>query len=261
MALDQPLAAPPPSGIGFPGSWLVRTGDVDADSRLRFDGIARYLEDLGWDNLQATFFVKTDPIWIVRRTVIDVIEPITWPDKVGLRRWCSGLSTRWTNMRVQIAGAKGGLIETEGFLINISETTGMPTRISDEGLAALMTQTEEHRLRWRSWLSEPAPPESKRDVPFHLRATDIDMFNHLNNAAYWQAIESLMLDHPTLLSVPHRAVIEYAAPVFAREEVTVRSRFDAGDPSGPALRVWFIVDGAVRTTARVSALPQQKSVQ
>ncbi|MBJ8347964.1 acyl-[acyl-carrier-protein] thioesterase [Antrihabitans sp. YC2-6] len=256
MSLHQPLATPPAGGLGFESSWPVRAGDVDPDNRLRFDGVARYLQDIAWENLQATFFTETDPIWIVRRTVIDVIRPIIWPDEVHLRRWCSALSTRWTNMRVSINSDNGALIESEGFWINISETTGMPTRISDKGLEYLGMMTAEHRLRWRPWLAEPAPPESEADMPFHLRATDIDQFNHLNNAAYWQAVEHRLVDFPKLIARPHRAVIEYIAPVFARERVMVRSRYDDGSATdSPVLKLWFVVDGSVRTAARISALP------
>ncbi|WP_432421533.1 ATP-binding cassette domain-containing protein, partial [Nocardia brasiliensis] len=47
-----------------------------------------------------------------RRTVIDVIRPILWPEEVQLLRWCSAMSTRWANMRVRVTSGNGGLIET-----------------------------------------------------------------------------------------------------------------------------------------------------
>jgi acyl-ACP thioesterase len=251
VSVDQPLAALPAADMGYASSWPVRTGDVDPDNRLRFDGVARYLQDLAWENLHYTFFEKTDPIWIVRRTVVDVIRPVVWPDDVQLRRWCSALSTRWANMRVRITSGKDGLIETEGFWINISQTTGMPTRISDPGYEYLSRMTAEHRLRWRAWLGESAPPESEDDLPFPVRATDIDQFNHVNNAAYWQAVEHYLLDHPKLTAGPHRAIIEYVAPVLAREHMSVRSRYDA---QSQTLKLWFMVDGNATTAVRVSAL-------
>ena len=152
--VDEPLTPPPGPNVGFTSSWPVRAADIDPDTRVRLDGIARYLEDIAWENLQASMLPGTDPIWIVRRTVIDAVRPISWPDRVHLRRWCAGLSTRWTAMRVRMESSRGGLIESEGFWINISESTGMPTRISDEGLAYLQTMTGEHRLKWRRWLGE-----------------------------------------------------------------------------------------------------------
>ncbi|GAA5044168.1 acyl-[acyl-carrier-protein] thioesterase [Nocardia callitridis] len=255
MSLDQPLTPPPPRGVGFASAWPVRAGDVDPYDRLRFDAVARYLQDIAWENLHQTTLARTDPNWIVRRTVIDVVRPILWPDEVSLLRWCSATSTRWTNMRVSIRGAHGGLIETEGFWINISESTGMPSRISDEGLAYLARTTAENRLRWRPYLTDATPPESDTDLPFPVRVTDIDQYNHVNNACYWQAVEQFLVDYPKLLAGPHRAVIEYVAPVLARQHVSVRSRYEAGDRTGaPVLRLWFVVGGVTTTLVRIMPL-------
>lgn len=97
------LADPPAAPAGFETTHRVRSGDVDQGKQLRLDSAARYLQDVAHDHLDATAFARTDPLWIVRRTVIDVIEPISWPGTVTLHRWCSALSTRWTNMRVRIS--------------------------------------------------------------------------------------------------------------------------------------------------------------
>lgn len=256
MSLDEPLAPLPQKGIGFATAWPVRAGDVDPYNRVRLDAIARYLQDAAWEELQSSAFHRTDPVWVVRRTVVDVVRPILWPDRVELRRWCSAMSTRWTNMRVRITSENGGLIETEGFWIKIDESTNMPTRISDDGIAYLARTTNETRLRWRPWLTEATPAESDTDLPFPVRATDIDQFNYVNNAVYWQAVEHYLIDHPKLVARGHRAVIEYIAPVLARQHISVRSRFESGDHTGdPALRLWFVVDGTTTTTVRIGPLP------
>src|SRR5699024_974383 len=70
------LEPPPSPEAGFSTRRRVRTGDVDPQRRLRLDSVARYLQDIAADNLDATGHARTDPFWIVRRTVIDVIEPI-----------------------------------------------------------------------------------------------------------------------------------------------------------------------------------------
>ena len=57
--------------------------------------MARYLQDIANDNADAAGFGKTDPFWIVRRTIIDVIRPFSWPGTVYAERWCGAASTRW----------------------------------------------------------------------------------------------------------------------------------------------------------------------
>lgn len=84
------------------------------------------------------------PLWIVRRTMIDVIRPIQFQDVLRLRRWCSGTSSRWCEIRVRIDGRNGGLIESEAFWININRATLMPSRItraSWNGCSAPLTST------------------------------------------------------------------------------------------------------------------------
>lgn len=247
-----PLAPAPPPEHCFETSRPIRTGDVDAENRLRLDGIARYLQDIGSDNLTAFGFDATDPLWIVRRTVIEVHRPAVWPDTIHLRRWCSAHSTRWSAMRVRLTTPGDALIETEGFWIDIGTDTGMPTRISDSLLESLGRTTDQHRLRWKPLL--PAtPPDTDdwddRDRTFHLRITDIDPFNHVNNATYWHAVEEALADRPELREAPHRAIVEHLSPIHARDHVRLRTHL--GDAS---LTVWFLVEGEVRAVARVEKL-------
>ena len=109
-------------------------GDIDRSGRLRLDALARHIQDVSQDQVHALGFDKTHPVGVVRRTVIDVIRPIEFQDTLRLRRWCSGTSTRWCEIRVRIDGGKGGLIESEAFWININRDTGMPSRLSDDFL-------------------------------------------------------------------------------------------------------------------------------
>ena len=104
----------------FDREWPVRMADIDRHGRLRLDAAARHIQDIGQDQLCASGFQDIQPLWIVRRTMIDVIRPIEFNDTLRLRRWCSATSTRWCEKRVRIDGRKGGLIESEAFWISIN---------------------------------------------------------------------------------------------------------------------------------------------
>ena len=69
----RPLTALPDGANPYSTVRTVRTGDVDTGKRLRLDGVARYLQDIGTDNLVAVGANDSDPLWIVRRTVVDVL--------------------------------------------------------------------------------------------------------------------------------------------------------------------------------------------
>lgn len=235
----------------FEVAYRVRTGDVDQDMRVRLDSVARYLQDVANDNIEATDFADTDPFWIVRRTVIDVISPISWPATVTAQRWCGALSTRWTNMRVRLTAAHetnrfnpdprpDGLIETEAFWINVNEQ-GMPSRLTDEAFEMLSSMNDEHRLRWKSMNPEKAPDAAAvedADRPHVLRSTDFDPFKHLNNAAYLEAVEDELDGHRDLIDGPHRVVIEYLRPIVPGVPITLRRVRDADQ-----LLIWMLIPG------------------
>ncbi|MGV9712140.1 acyl-[acyl-carrier-protein] thioesterase [Gordonia sp. NPDC003424] len=249
----EPLSDRKEGARYFEVDYRVRTGDVDQEMRVRLDAVARYLQDVANDNIEATDFHSTDPFWIVRRTIIDVIRPISWPASVTAQRWCGALSTRWTNMRVRLTSEHEtnrfnpeprpeGLIETEAFWINVNDK-GMPSRLTDDAFEMLSSMTDEHRLRWKSMNPEKAPAADDLQIPDRehvLRSTDFDPFKHLNNAAYLEAVEDELQDHPDLVDVPHRAVIEYLRPIVPGTKLTVRR---VREPQ--RLLMWVLMDDAV----------------
>lgn len=262
-----PLAERKDGARFFAEDYRVRTGDVDQEMRVRLDGLARYLQDVANDNIAPLKFAQSDPFWIVRRTVIDVLEPITWPADFHAERWCGALSTRWTDMRVRLVSKSetnrfnpeprpNGHIETVAFWINVTDQ-GMPSRISDDGFEMLSEMTDEHRLRWSSMNPAQPPSPDELELPDRehvLRITDFDPFKHLNNAAYLEAIEDELVDHPDLLDVPHRLVIEYLRPITPGTPITLRRK-----RIEDCLYVWMLIpsdDGpVVAATVSVSKIP------
>jgi len=59
-------------------------------------------------------------------------------------------------------------------------------------------------------------------APFALRRTDIDVFEHVTNTAYWHAIHEVMAEVPGVCRAPYRAVVEYRRPIQYGEDVTLR---------------------------------------
>ncbi|MCQ4127674.1 thioesterase [Rhodococcus erythropolis] len=245
----------------FEAKYRVRGSDVTPDLTLRFDSVARFLQDVATDDLAASSFGSTDPYWIVRRTIIDVLEPIAWPGAVSLERWCSGLSTRWANMRVRIvempeinafnpAPRRPGVIETESFWINVN-VSGFPARISDEGFRHLSVGAPEERLRWQS-MNSGAPAEQPsvdalQEREHVIRATDFDPFGHVNNSAYWAVVEDELTEHPDIRTGPHRAVIEYLKPVTPDSRIMLRRR-----RVSDRLSLWLLVNDTVVATVVVT---------
>ena len=104
----------------------------------------------------------------------------------------------------------------------------------------------------RLWLGDP--PVGAAAEPWRLRAVDIDLLGHVNNAAYWAAVEEQIEPGTAfahgLLARPHRAVIEYGPGIPAGAQVELLL-----DESDDHLSVWFTVGAAVLAAATVVPLP------
>ncbi|MCW2649182.1 MAG: acyl-ACP thioesterase [Mycobacterium sp.] len=219
--------------------------DIDRYGRLRLDAATRHIQDIGQDQLRELGFEPVHPLWVVRRTMIDVIRPIQFSDMLRIRRWCSATSTRWCEKRVRIDGRKGGLIESEAFWININPDTMTPSRISDDFLEGLRRTTDVERLRWKAYLKGGTRDDATHVHEYPVRVTDIDLFNHMNNSVYWSAVEDYLSSTPELLHVPLRITIEHEAPVALGDKLEIMAhRHPAGttDQFGSAL-----IDRAITT--------------
>ncbi|MGW5316918.1 acyl-[acyl-carrier-protein] thioesterase [Nocardia thailandica] len=246
--LPDPLPPCPDLDCAFAVSWPVRLGDTDAEDRLRLDAAARYLQDIGFEHLGAVEDGDTHQGWIVRRTVIDVYEPLTFGDRAHLRRWPAALSNRWCDMRIRVTGERGGRLEAQAFLIHVDPVAGRPARMSDRFMAPMLAATTEHRLRWKAALT-PLTTLDAELTAFPLRVSDVDRLGHVNNAVYWIAVEEALAAHPEWHATPYRAVVEHVGPVMAADKVTVRTV--VGERS---LRLQLEVDGEPRALAEVRPL-------
>ncbi|MBF6332472.1 acyl-[acyl-carrier-protein] thioesterase [Nocardia transvalensis] len=243
----RPLAPVPATGHIFDVERRLGTADMDEHQYLRIDGIARHLQEAGVDHLVHAGAMDSHPHWIVRRTVIDVLRPVEWPAQLRVRRWCSGLSSRWLAMRVRIDADNGGLIETEGFWIHMNKDTMSPSRLADQFFALMATTATDQRLRWKQWLTDPLPTTPA--TPFPLRRTDIDHFQHVTNTAYWHAVHEHAATAPDLTAGPHRYVLEYNKPIRFGEPLTLHTT-----RTPDTLTLWFTVDTDIRALAHLRPL-------
>src|ERR1700722_19117379 len=208
----------------FDREWPLRVADIDRDGRLRFDSAARHIVDIGQDQLREMGFEETHPLWIVRRTMIDLIRPVEFGDMLRMRRWCSGTSNRWCEMRVRIDGRKGGLVESEAFWININRDTQMPSRIADDFLEGLRNTTDVDRLRWKAYLKAGRRAEAAEIHERPVRITDMDFFDYDNNPGYWSVIEDYLASCPDMLKASLPATSEHDAVVALADKLEIISR-------------------------------------
>lgn len=244
---QDPGPAPrPAAGRIFEGGVRpVRLGDVRPSGRLRLDAAARYLQDVSADDT-ADAGLPDSQAWVVRRTLIEVGPFPRYLERLRLATWCSGTGSHYAERRVEARGEAGGRIDATSLWVHVDHRSGRPMRLTDAFAERYAEAAAGRRVKAR--LVHPDPPADLAPEPWPLRASDLDVLAHVNNAAYWVVVEEALARHggvhgPLRAEVEHRTAVEPGAAV-----TWSHARDDAG-----VLSVWVLADGAVAATARVVA--------
>ncbi|MGH9137208.1 MAG: acyl-[acyl-carrier-protein] thioesterase [Acidimicrobiales bacterium] len=230
----------PTAGRLYRAERRVRLSDADASGRVRRDAVARYLHDVAGDDLTDSGVGTRHETWVVRRTVIEVESPPRFGELLSVATWCSGLGGRWAERRTSLVGEHGGRVETASLWVYLDRRTLAPSRLSDDFLAMYGPSAGGRKVSSRFQLAWTPPAEAPA-TQWPVRATDIDVMGHVNNAAYWAAVEEVAASSP--LEPPVRVTLEHGAGIDLGEKVELA--VDRGT-------IWFVVDGEVRAVASTS---------
>lgn len=245
-SLADDLVPLPPVGRRYRTMRRVRLGDADRSGRLRLDALARVLQDVGNDDFADAGLDPGSP-WVARRTVV---VASAWPqlgERVAITTFCGGLGSRWGERRSSVVAEEGpGQVEVASLWVYLGEDGTRPTRlpgwfVETYGDAALGRAVGAR-------LSHPAPPVGAGSRPWPLRATDLDVLGHVNNAATWQAVEDEAARRDV---VPARAELEYGAALEVDDEVALVT----ADEADGGFRLWLTVAGTVRASALITPPP------
>jgi acyl-ACP thioesterase len=241
----EALVPQPPSGRTFRVGYRVSLSDADASGRLRLDAIARYLQDAAIDDVAETGWGAPDHLWVLRAVRIDVVKPFLEDVAVDIVTWGSSFSSLAAGRRWSLTGDAGGAIEVDSTWIHLGPDA-RPARIGTgfESYAA----AAQGRVATTK-LALPAPSSDGNRVAWPLRATDVDRMGHVNNAAYWAAVEHRLAGRGPDLRRPHRAQLDYRHPIDLGEPVELAEETDDGR-YGAA----FVVGGVVKAVAWVEQL-------
>ncbi len=232
------LVPRPVTGRVFEARRRVRLSDTDARGRLRLDAVARYLQDVASDHVADAGWAADEHFWVVRSTVLDVGRPFLGDEAVELATWCSGVGGAAAARRTSISGDRGGALQAQSVWIHLDRRL-RPARFGERFLAVYAPAAAGRGVSTR--FSLPAPPPDAARSHWPLRATDADRLGHVNNAAYWAAVEEVGGDR---LGRPLRALLEYRQPIDFGERVDLVRAGDGRD-------VWLVVEGTVRAAATI----------
>jgi acyl-ACP thioesterase len=217
---------------------------MDASGRLRLDSVARYLQDAATDDVEETGWGAPEHLWVLRSIRIDALQPLLEDRTVDLATWGSGYSALAAGRRWSLVGDRGGSIEVDSVWIHLGPDA-RPARIEEFGTYAESAAGRVVSTR----LELPEPPRNGRREPWPLRMSDIDLLGHMNNAAYWQAVEQTMLRAGPNPRRPLRAQLDYRHAIDLEDELELLESSENG-----RLAAAFMVDQVVKAVAAVEPL-------
>jgi acyl-ACP thioesterase len=229
----------PEHGRRFTRCRRVGLGDVNPANRLRLDAMAGYLQDIASDDVDD---VGVDGAWVVRRSAVAITRLPRYGEELELTTFCSGTGSHWAERRTRISVGDAPAIDAVAVWVYV-DGAGRPARLGDWFFEHYGEAAGGRRVSSRLRLPPPHDRASARSWP--LRATDFDLLGHLNNAAYWYAVED-ELARVAPRSVPANAELEHGAGIEPDEPVTLRSALD-----GERLSVWMTVGDETRAAAHV----------
>jgi acyl-ACP thioesterase len=203
----------PPHGRVFAVSRDVRSSEVTPGGRLRFDALARYLQDAAEDDLaDAGWREPCD--WLVRRVSVVVGGYPAHGDPLALRTFCSATGPRWAERTTTVTRSGTDLMQAVAIWVAVARADGRPAPLGPAFHRLYGEATQGRTVSAR--LSHPGPAEPQAGRAWPLRASDFDTAGHVNNAIAWAAAEDVLAGHDWL---PARAELEYRRPILPGHDV------------------------------------------
>ena len=181
---------------------------------------------------------------MVRSIRIDVLAPPAEDGLVELTTWSSGRASIAASRRLSLAGDRGGRVELDSVWVHLAQDA-RPARIEDFGPYAESAGDRVVSTR----LELQAPGEGALRTAWPLRATDLDVLGHVNNAAYWHAVEHRLCEGAIDVRRPFRARLDYRHPLDLGDSVELREASADGK-----LTLAFTVGRQDRAVGRVEQL-------
>jgi len=216
--------AVPPQGRIFTAGRRVRLGDVTPRGRLRLDATVRYLQDVSHDDTEDANYADKDG-WVVRRTALRITKFPVFQERLTLRT----------------------LIEASAVWVHVDLQTMRPATLAEDFLVTAREAAMDRKVSARSMLRMKPEDSEQRDA-WPVRFSDMDALGHMNNAAYWEAVEEWLSGHRDFRE-PFAVVLEHLTPIEPGHDVFTVTREEKNITA-----IWHEMNGTIAAVAQLQKL-------
>jgi medium-chain acyl-[acyl-carrier-protein] hydrolase len=210
--------ARPVPGIdnGYVAGYRVRFDEAGADGRVRTSALLRYAQDVAWRHSEdlgfdRRWYTERGRWWVVRALELEVLAPISMGRALRLSTAVIGHRRIWARRLGECRLADGSLVAVVTTDWVILDARGRLVRIPEDfGLSFSNPELPGEILRVDQ--AEPAADGTRLEI--RARPQDLDPMGHVNNAAYLDWIEEVLLAagmDDAVATLPRRLRLEYRA--------------------------------------------------
>ena len=223
-----------PHGRVFALHRRPQLADCAPSGRTRLDALARWVQDVAYADMEAAGLDRL-AIWVLRRHRIRVLRFPVFGERCEVRTFCSGIGRMWAERRTTVtlapaspaataedtadrspvtaANPQAGspLVETVGLWVHLDPEHRLPSPITETERKIYAIAADSRSISSR--LRHPRPGDDAAEIgrAWHFRRTEVDIADHVNNAAYWEPLEDELIESMPALSQVD-AELEFRVP-------------------------------------------------
>lgn len=187
----RPVGARAYSQLRTPGF-----ADCAPSGRVRLDAIACWLQDVAYADVEDAGLAGV-AVWVVRRTRIQVHRFPRFGERFSLTTFCSGLGRMWAERGTEITreGESAPDVSASSLWVHLDSERWVPTPLTESEINAYTGAKSQPKVSARLRHLTPEPG-ARLARSWTFRATECDIADHINNAAYWAPLEEELLAGP-----------------------------------------------------------------
>ena len=201
--------------------------EVDTKKEVFLPTLWNFMQETAWhhaDHLRVGYsdLLEHQHFWVLSRLSIQMDEYPRWGDRVRIKTWLTGIGRLFALRNFSIANSKGDILGTaKSAWLVLDLKSRRPQRIEPIFKKILPLLDHPAEAQEPEKISDSVYP--KKEDPFKVRYSDIDMHHHANNTKY---IEWILDSYPLEMHQSyhtHTFHINYLAESSHGDKISVRS--------------------------------------
>jgi acyl-CoA thioester hydrolase len=178
--------------------FYVNVYDLDAYGELRPTRLLHFLQQAASDASAAVgfdvdWYERAGALWVIRRTIVDFLEPVLYRDELAVRTWVSDIRRVRSQREYEVRRPRDSTLVARGSTdwVYIDLARGAPAQPPEDMRRLLMPDVG---ARPRPPRAAATPPAQAARASRRVELADLDSVAHVNNAHYAGYVEQALYD-------------------------------------------------------------------